>query len=187
MLLVFFILDVVSAEDLLNTRKQVWKLLTESMIEVYFNCSEEKSIYSPDVVTDVLQFWNVEHELKHDEYGCAILCVAFQLDLVDQNIQLIVANATRLLEIHGADPDMIKTAIELYEYCKNAIYENINNISNMEPCWLALEFMRCFRDGMYDMDWIPDVSDLIPKILMKFKSMDKRRSLKDVLTGNQKE
>ncbi|KAI5637917.1 hypothetical protein NE865_09292 [Phthorimaea operculella] len=170
-------LGVVNAEnELLNTRKEVLKVLTESMVEVYFNCSDDKLLYSNDVITDVLQFWNTKHELRHDAYGCALLCVAFLLELVDQNTEVILANATRLLVIHGADPDMIKTLIELYEYCRNTIYENIKGISNLEPCWLALEFMRCSRDGIEDMDWVPDVSDLIPKILMKFKSMDKRRS-----------
>nr|AEZ52490.1 pheromone binding protein [Orthaga achatina] len=108
---------------------------------------------------DFNNFWKEGYELNNRLTGCAIMCLASKLDLLDPTGSLHHGNANEFAKKHGADEAMAKQLVDLIHGCEKSAEPD------KDACVTALNIAKCFKVEIHKLNWAPSMDLIVGEML----------------------
>nr|AFD34183.1 pheromone binding protein 2 [Argyresthia conjugella] len=142
----------------IEASKQTMKDIHSGCLKVLQACKHELNL--PDhIITDFYHYWKEDYTLLNRDTGCAIICMAKKLDLIDASGKLHHGNAQEFAEKHGADNSMSSQLVQIVHGCEKQ-FEAVD-----DDCLRVLEIAKCFRTNIHQLDWAPTMDVIIEEVL----------------------
>ncbi|KOB67876.1 Pheromone binding protein 3 [Operophtera brumata] len=147
LLLVGFVMLTEASQDVVME-------MTKTFAKPLEACKIELNL-SESVSTDILNFWKDGYELNDPSTGCAIICLASKLELLDPEYNLHHGKAHDFAKTHGADDGLAKQLVDLLLGC------NQKNSEEQDFCWRALKVAKCFKAEIHNLNWTPSMELIV--------------------------
>ncbi|XP_068620461.1 pheromone-binding protein-like [Battus philenor] len=134
------------------------KNMSVNFVKALNVCKKEENL--PDSInSDFINFWKEDHLLTNRLSGCAIICLAKKLDLIDSSENFHHGNAEEYAKTHGADEATAKQLVGLLHRCES------EQDDGTDPCEATVQVVNCYKAHIHELGWAPDVSLLIAELL----------------------
>ncbi|XP_075981594.1 pheromone-binding protein-like [Anticarsia gemmatalis] len=144
-----------------DTEIDVMRSISKHIGNVVLDCNKEMKV-EPKVIGEFLRYWDPKHELTIREQGCVLACVLKKLELLQPGGALRSDNMNAFCSANGADETMTTKIKDLYQLCSSAALTK----NSTDGCALGLEISKCFRYGIFHLNWAPDNADyeVLPEV-----------------------
>nr|CAB86717.1 pheromone binding protein 3 [Antheraea pernyi] len=147
-----------STNTAVDSSQDVMKSMTLTFTKGLDACKKEMDL--PDTIdVDFNNFWKEDYVVTNRNAGCAIMCLASKVDLVDSMGILIHGSSHEFAKQHGADDNMAKQLSDTLHSCEKTI-GTLN-----DECLRALNVANCFKVEIHKLDWAPSMDLIIGEIL----------------------
>ncbi|KAJ8716935.1 hypothetical protein PYW08_005334 [Mythimna loreyi] len=138
--------------------KDAMKYITSGFVKVLEECKHDLNM-NDQILADLYHYWKLDYALLSRDTGCAIICMSKKLDLLDTNGRMHHGNAQEFAMKHGAGDDVASKIVSIIHECEKKFERDD------DECLRVLDVAKCFRSGIHELDWQPNVEVIVSEVL----------------------
>uniref|UniRef100_A0A097BVQ0 Pheromone-binding protein 3 n=1 Tax=Spodoptera litura TaxID=69820 RepID=A0A097BVQ0_SPOLT len=138
--------------------KDPMKYIASGFVKVLEECKHELNM-NDHLIADLFHYWKLEYTLLNRDTGCAIICMGKKLDLLDASGRMHHGNAQEFAKKHGAGDEVASQIVQIIHDCEK------KHERDDDECLRVLEVAKCFRTGIHELNWQPNVEVIVSEVL----------------------